>query len=299
MASIRNVAGTAFVVAEFRNDENKEAFPLYRDPYVHLFLNEETKKAADRISASFPAVRSNVRLRTRYLDEQLGTELEQGCKQVVILGAGLDTRAQRKAVAGVAYFEIDDADTLSFKQDKLAESGVYPAAEYIPGNYVTEGFINLLRRRGFDCDLPTHFIWEGNTMYLPEEAISQVLRDMASQVRQCSVSFDYIAPELISKATGEQALSDVTERFAAMGAPWISGVDNLENLAESCGMKVSDNVNFADLYRAYWPGKELDSVMYDYYSICTLEALGGGLSVPMEAGHYRINFLETESPHRR
>jgi methyltransferase (TIGR00027 family) len=293
MASIRNVAGTAFVVAEFRNDENKEAFPLYRDPYVHLFLDEETKKAADRISASFPPVRNNVRLRTRYLDEQLDGRLEHGCKQVVILGAGLDTRAQRKAVPSVTYFEIDDADTLSFKQAKLAESGVYPAAEYIAGNYVTENFISLLRRREFDFDLPTHFIWEGNTMYLPEEAISRVLRDMTSHVRQCSVSFDYVAPEMIAKTTGEQEVTDVAERFAAMGAPWISSVNSLENLAESCGMKVLDNAKFTNLYRAYWPDKKLDSAMYDYYSICTLRSLGADLRLRMGLS-YSLNATGTE-----
>jgi O-methyltransferase involved in polyketide biosynthesis len=198
-------------------------------------------------------------------------------------------------VPSVTYFEIDDADTLSFKQAKLAERGVYPGAEYIPGNYVTEDFISLLRRREFDFDLPTHFIWEGNTMYLPGEAISRVLRDMTSNLKQCSVSFDYVAPEIILRTTGEQEVTDVAERFAAMGAPWISGVDNLDNLAGSCGMKVFDNVKFADLHRAYWPGKQLDSAMYHYYSICTLESLGGDLSVRMEAGHYSSNFVETKN----
>ncbi len=62
MPQVHNVEGTAFIVAEFRNDENMETFPLYSDPYVHLFLDEETKRAADRISASFPPVRNNVRL---------------------------------------------------------------------------------------------------------------------------------------------------------------------------------------------------------------------------------------------
>ncbi|MGH6636164.1 MAG: hypothetical protein ACRED0_08565 [Gammaproteobacteria bacterium] len=49
MAKIQNVTGTAFVVAEFRADENAEAHPLYSDPIVPLFLNGETRKAAKRI----------------------------------------------------------------------------------------------------------------------------------------------------------------------------------------------------------------------------------------------------------
>ena len=78
MTKIQKVVGTAFVVAEFRNDENTQAHPLYRDPYVHLFLDRETKEAADRISQSFPPIRNNVRLRTRYFDDRLRHQIDQG-----------------------------------------------------------------------------------------------------------------------------------------------------------------------------------------------------------------------------
>ena len=108
MAAIRNVTGTAFVVAEFRAEENKEIRPLYRDPIVPLFLNEETKKAAERIFASFPPIKKIVRIRTRYLDDQLDNQLHLDYRQVVVLGAGLDTRAIRKPSPTVDYFEIDD-----------------------------------------------------------------------------------------------------------------------------------------------------------------------------------------------
>ncbi len=273
MPHVHNVEGTAFIVAEFRNDENMEALPLYSDPYVHLFLDEETKRAADRISASFPPVRNNVRLRTRYLDDQLAAQLERGCKQVVILGAGLDARAQRKAAPDVAYFEIDDVNTLTFKRSKLAENGINPGATFIGGNYVTDGLADLLGQHGFDFERPTHFIWEGNTMYLPGEGISQVLMDMTRHIRRCSVSFDYVAEGMVAGTTCEQEVTDIAERFAAMGAPWIPSVDDLEKLAVSCGMKIIEDMKFADLFRAYWPGKKPDSVMYDYYSICTLESV--------------------------
>ena len=87
MVEIQKVVGTAFVVAEFRNDENKQAHPLYRDPFVHLFLNQESKEAADRISQSFPPIRNNVRLRTRYFDDRLRLQIDKGYRQILILGA--------------------------------------------------------------------------------------------------------------------------------------------------------------------------------------------------------------------
>ncbi len=272
MAELRDVPGTAFVVAEFRDDENREAFPLYHDPYVHIFLDEETKKAADRISAFFPPVRNNVRLRTRYFDDRLSTKLEQGCKQVVILGAGLDTRAQRMAFPGVAYFEIDDASTLSFKRAKLEEQGIDPGATLISGDYVRDGLLNLLVRNGFRPEFPTHIIWEGNTMYLRPDAIANILTEAAKHISHCSVSFDYLAEEVVEKRTGDREVTAVAERFAAMGAAWIGAIRDLGALACNCGFKVSENMKFADLHRAYWPDKKIESVMYDYYSICTLES---------------------------
>jgi O-methyltransferase involved in polyketide biosynthesis len=85
------------------------------------------------------------------LDEQLAN----GCRQVVILGAGLDTRAARKRVPGAAYFEIDDANTLSFKEARLAENKVPAEVTYIPGDYVAEGVLSLLDKNGFKRDLPS------------------------------------------------------------------------------------------------------------------------------------------------
>ncbi len=182
MSLIRNVRGTAFVVAEFRAEQNLKANPLYDDPIVRLFLDEESKRAADRIFASFPPLKTNVWVRTRYLDDRLDAQLQSGFRQVVILGAGLDTRAQRKARAGVAFFEIDDGATLAFKQARLLENGIEPGVAFIPGDYVADDLPALLRRNGFDFACPTHFIWEGNTMYLSAFAVAHVLSCIAQNL---------------------------------------------------------------------------------------------------------------------
>jgi O-methyltransferase involved in polyketide biosynthesis len=75
MATIEKVGGTAFVVAEWRADENAEPSPLYRDSIVGLFLNEETRQAAQRVATSFPQARDLVRIRTKYLDDTLEQQL--------------------------------------------------------------------------------------------------------------------------------------------------------------------------------------------------------------------------------
>jgi methyltransferase (TIGR00027 family) len=272
MNLIRNVAGTAFVVAEFRAEENLKENPLYRDSIVHVFLDNESKRAADRIFASFPPVKTNVWVRTRYLDDRLDAQLRSGFRQVVVLGAGLDTRAQRKAMQGVGYFEIDDGATLAFKEARLQENGIEPGVAFIPGDYVADDFAALLQRNGFDFSLPTHFIWEGNTMYLNASAVARVLDRIAQNLRRFSISFDYLAKEVITNETGDPKITAVVERFAAMGAPWTYGMRDVESLAANIGARVADRFTIAELHRLYWADKTPDSRMFDYYSICTLEA---------------------------
>jgi methyltransferase (TIGR00027 family) len=273
MAAIRNVTGTAFVVAEFRAEENKEIHPLYRDPIVPLFLNEETKKAAERIFAAFPPIKKIVRIRTRYLDDQLDNQLHLGYRQVVVLGAGLDTRAIRKPSPTVDYFEIDDESILEFKKARLEENCIDAKVRFIPGNYVTDGFVDLLKKTEFNFERPTHFIWEGNTMYLTAAAVNQVLADITRHVKQFTISFDYMSEEVIAKATGDPEVTSLVERFASMGAPWNYGISDVRSLAEKAAATMLENVKIADLHRVYWPNQPLDSPLYDYYSICTLQSV--------------------------
>jgi methyltransferase (TIGR00027 family) len=195
-----------------------------------------------------------------------GRRQEDGRAQVVILGAGLDTRAIRKQAPNVVYFKIDDEDTLSFKKAKLAENRLTAHVSFISGNYVTGDFIQLLKSNDFDCSRPTHFIWEGNTMYLTAVSMRQVMADIAHHIPRFTLSFDYFKAAVINKATGDAATTLITERFAAMGTPWISGI--IHRLADEAAMAIVDNVATAELHRAYWPDKTLDTAIFDYYFLC-------------------------------
>ena len=271
MNEVREVTGTAFVVAEFRARENAEPHPLYLDPIVPIFLDDRTRRAADAISDGFPAAASNVRLRTRYLDDRLDEHLARGFQQIVILGAGLDTRAARKRVPGVAYFEIDDASTLSFKEARLAENKVPAEVTYIPGDYVASGVLALLEKNGFKRDLPTFFIWEGNTMYLTKGPVMQVLAELKESVPAFGLSFDFMDWAVVGRTTGDPQVTTFVERFAEMGAPWHLGIDDLPALAEEARLAVADVTTVAALHRIYWPGRPLDSIMFEHYSLCTLK----------------------------
>jgi methyltransferase (TIGR00027 family) len=271
MTAIKHVTGTAFIVAEYRARENEEAHPLYVDRVVPIFLDARTRAAADAISAGFPATEKLPRLRTRYFDDRLDEQLGSGCRQVVIPGSGLDTRAVRKRSPGVAYFEIDDANTLNLKQARYAENGIDAPVAFIPDNYVAAGVLPLLESNGFDAGLPSFFIWEGNTMYLTRPAVMKVLADLKERVRQFAISFDYMDEAVVARTTGELQTTTFVERFAAMGAPWHFGLDDLDALADEAAMTIADAVTVGGLHRTYWPDRPLDSIVYDHYSLCTLK----------------------------
>lgn len=271
MAEIQNVTGTAFIVAEFRADENKECDPLYKDEFVELFLDAATNQAAVDMAAAFTPLKEIVKIRTRYLDDKLDERFRSGCRQVVILGAGLDTRSARKRSPGVTYFEIDHPSTLSFKKARFELANIYTDTKFIYGDYVSDNLINMLEDNEFNFDLQTHLIWEGNTMYLTAESMHHVMAGLSNNIVNFTLSFDYMTEAIIDMTTGDTEITAMAQRFAAMGAPWTYGIGNIHEVAAKADMIVVDNHTSAALRRIYRPNRPIDSPLYEHYSLCTLE----------------------------
>lgn len=248
MSTIKDVSGTAFVVAEYRAEENREPLPIYKDAVVGLFLSDASRNAAEHLCSRFPAVKDMVKTRTRYFDDMLDAQIAAGIGQVVILGAGLDTRAVRKRRAGVRYFEIDDPATMELKERCYKDARIDCGVTLIPGNYVSDGLINLLLSNDFKCDVPTYFIWEGNVMYMPLAIDKHTMLELKQHVKHFRLSFDYLSESIITKTTGDADMTILVESFEAMGAPWVSGIDDIHTLACELGLRVVENFTTRELY---------------------------------------------------
>jgi methyltransferase (TIGR00027 family) len=109
--------------------------------------------------------------------------------QIVILGAGNDTKLHRIKNLPNSLFEVDAKKTQKEKQKRLFHPN--PLVKFIPVNFETESWLEKLEKMGFDKTKKTLFIWEGVTYYLTEQAIRATLKSISQCAPGSKVFLDY------------------------------------------------------------------------------------------------------------
>jgi methyltransferase (TIGR00027 family) len=124
-------------------------------------------------------------VRTRFIDERLEHAIRNGATQLVILGAGFDTRAHRFAelLKDVSIIEVDYDTTQEYKKRAVeaALGGTPSNVVYATVDFTRESLGDVLRRAGFRADRKTYYICEGVSMYVPEEGMKETLRAIATE----------------------------------------------------------------------------------------------------------------------
>lgn len=124
-------------------------------------------------------------VRTRFIDELMERAVRRGATQLVILGAGFDTRAYRfnELLQNAAVFEVDYGATQERKKRRVAAAlgGVPENLVYASIDFVRESLGEVLRRAGFQPGRKTYYICEGVSMYVPEEGVKEMLRAIAEE----------------------------------------------------------------------------------------------------------------------
>lgn len=145
-----------------------------------------------------------------------------GTRQVVVLGAGLDTFGCRNPHVGVRVYEVDHPSTQEWKRSRLAEAeiAVPDTLTFAPVDFEHESLADGLAAVGFDREQPVVFVWLGVVMYLTRDAIMATLRYIADQNAAVTVVFDYLFPPSSSEVGAAQQKR--AQRVAEVGEPWIS-----------------------------------------------------------------------------
>jgi len=165
--------------------------------------------------------------RERYIDEYLKAQLSEGIDQVVILGAGFDTRAYRiPGIERTRVFEIDQAATQAVKLERLKKViDPLPAhVTFVPADLNTQQLGEVLESGGYDEQGKTLFIWQGVTYFLNTEGIDSTLAFIAGHSGQDSVVvFDYIYKEVLQDTT--QGYGKTLAQAGKMsGEPYVFGI---------------------------------------------------------------------------
>jgi methyltransferase (TIGR00027 family) len=185
------VADTAFSIAAVRAKEalKPEAERWFVDPYAQLFAAGGAHAAeATQRYLDLPFFHEGIRLRTRFIDDAVRDGLVAGLDQLVLLGAGFDTRGLRMpevAAHHVKVFEVDFVEQLERKRALLAAGGVIlpERVAYVPCDFSAADFDVALEAalgaHGFRLGAGAMFVWEGVIGYIDDTAIDRSLALMA------------------------------------------------------------------------------------------------------------------------
>ena len=227
MSDINEVGATAFFIAGIREQEKDREHPLFKDPYAEWFVNDDIRQNVRQVFAVLPEGMELVRYRSCLFDDITRREIENGMRQIVILGSGFDMRPLVFQTEGVRFCDVDQPAVLAFKGKVLESHGVTPCVG-IPCNYLEVDLPAKLEEAGLDLDAPILFIWEGNTMYLPEELIYGFLGRLSSWIRSFKIAFDFFARSVIDRTTGDEHITATTDAFEnTLKVKWLTGFDDL------------------------------------------------------------------------
>jgi len=240
---------------------------LAEDPYGAAFEEGHRAKlhrVIERVGLpvhKFPFVTPWIlymQVRTRVIDDAVRAFVTTGGRQIVLLGAGYDTRALRMPeLAGCRVFEIDHPATQTHKRTVLDRLGAVSPARYLTWNFEARPMSQLpdaLAAAGLDRDAPTLTIWEGVTMYLTEPAIDASLR----AIRAWSPPGSKLAMMYFARSRIEEpspAVRLVKSLVARAGEPFTWGWNprELPPYLESRGFVVEADTSMTDAARVLLP----------------------------------------------
>lgn len=204
-----------------------------------------------------PGPRPSAIVRTRLIDDHL-EELAQKVGQVVILGAGYDTRPYRLPhLRGYEVFEVDHPQTQAAKRTVLRRAGIDTSlVHFVPLDFETDDLGSALAQAGLSLHTPTLYLWEGVSQYLSHKAVDATLSTIHEWAGDGGwLIFTYVDKKVIDGKCAEfpearKWLRGVNKR----GEPWIFGLSPCEadQYLSSRGFRLVEDLSTADAGTRYF-----------------------------------------------
>jgi methyltransferase (TIGR00027 family) len=233
---------------------------ICHDPYAVYFLPDHILSSKNkapliqtRISdweTHFPGVGRAIIARTRFMDDCLKEAIESGIRQLVILGAGYDTRAIRFETLnnGITVFELDHPATQDVKMGRMRK---YVKADvshvrYLPIDFSKEVCDAKLFAGGYNRELKTFFIMEGISYYISKNALEQTLSFIARHSPANSgLVFDYFPPAVADGTTDLTEARALRAGLKQIGEEIVSGLapGQMTEFMERRGFAMIQNIS--------------------------------------------------------
>jgi methyltransferase (TIGR00027 family) len=207
----------------------------------------------------FPTgIHEYVLARTKLLDEVFLDALDRGFSQIVLLGAGMDTRALRfqDRNKGTTIFELDIDATQRYKRElyKRKKTALPDTLVFVSIDFNKQRLADVLTQAGYREGQQTLFLWEGVTMYLEPEAVDGTLAFIRSSAAEGSiVVFDYVRGSVLRRENTLYGEKGGYDRVARVGERWMFGIEDgaIEGFLAERGLKLLSHYTPSDLEAAY------------------------------------------------
>jgi methyltransferase (TIGR00027 family) len=221
-----------------------------------------------------PGIVGYLNARTHHIDAALKAAVEGGTRQVLILGAGYDTRAYRLVeLAGIPVFEVDQSSTQARKLRLLAKA-VGPAARRdvhnVSADVLDPELIDVLIAEGLDRDLPTFVIFEGLSYYLRPDEHDALLEALREGLRgEITIVFDYLYQEALDRDPEFRRAYGAIAYLEKKGQPYRFGIPRagLAVYVKEHGFEVVSDFSpteMEDTYLRYPDGELAEPAFFAY-----------------------------------
>jgi methyltransferase (TIGR00027 family) len=230
------------------------------------------------VDTRWPGARSSVIARTRLIDDWVCEAVGAEIKQVVLLGAGFDSRAWRlPALADTRVFEVDHPATSAEKRRRLVRLGAdFAHVRFVPVDFDQQMPADGLAQAGFDPSQRTVVIWDGVTNYLRSEAVDAITRWVGGLARAGQFIFTYIHSGVLDGSMSFEGAAAVLRAVRRSGEPWTFGLcpDMVPDYLNQRGLRLLADLG-ADEYRRKVIGSTARPIRgYGFYHVALAEIRG-------------------------
>jgi methyltransferase (TIGR00027 family) len=224
------------------------------------------------IDNRWPGVRSSVVARTRLIDDAIAASLGEHIEQLVILGAGFDSRAYRlPGLRGITVFEVDHPDTLTTKRKALERvlSGLPKHVRFVPIDFNQGDLESVMAAAGYRESARTFLLWEGVTNYLTEAAVDTTLRWCSQASPGSFLLFTYVHHDVLTKPGAFVGTGKLFASLEKVGEKLTFGIEptKLPEFLAKRGLSLESDLGAAEYRELYFNEAARKMRGHEFYRI--------------------------------